>query len=857
MTRGGVREKAGVVRTAADKSGLKDQGDLLIKDLCEIHLAEAIVFGGKAVGLVRLLSRGARVPEGFAIEATAIPPDQWSQSNRDVFLAKTVNLLETGSVAVRSSAPCEDSAEKSFAGLFETILRVKSAGEAHEAAKRCIASGRGDRVAKYAGTLEPLPVGLVVQKMVQARKAGVCFTHDPLGKDSAAVIEAVEGFGDTLVSGRTRPVRWRAYRSGLGGWDCRTEEVRGILRTAEAAEIASGSAALEMALGQPLDLEWAIDQEGTLWWLQARPITALKPAPSLVIRRSCPGANDGPVTVWSNWNVRETVPDPMSPLTFSFWIESVLPVVGTQLFGLPRGSRLIEELKGLDQVNGRIYFNMNALLATPILGRLVPIVLKSMDARAAKTTQALISQGALRPRRVSGHPLRVAPSMLAASIRGILRFGRALLPRRALRNLEKDGVRLALGRIPEQMTEVELLDGLHALEKTENLGILFGLQMETMAMVVYHLATRAFRGRTRALELLATGIAANPTTQISVGIEELGEAAAPFRTLFSKLSNPIELLTRLKKEPGGTVWLAQFGQFLERFGQRAPKEFDLSAPRWSEDPSMILGLVKAGLENPGREPVRKRMEKLAKERRLAVTEALSSSPLWKRPHLWFLARLVELYMPLREAPKHYAMFAFQRIRRCAIELGRRLAAAGVLDTREDVFFLELGELSALALGRWTGDDLRPAVRERRKLHERFLSEPAPDFIRSDGVPVSEEPLSSGPAPPGMLRGTPISAGRASGPVKILVKPDPSAVSEGDVLVMVFADPGWTPLFPRASAVVMEVGGLMCHAAVVAREIGVPSVFGVRDATRLLKDGQQVIVDGSAGTVLVDGPDWIC
>jgi phosphohistidine swiveling domain-containing protein len=848
-----VGEEAGVVPTAGGKSGLTGSGDLLIADLHEIPPGGAMAFGGKAAGLVRLLSAGAKVPDGFALEATALPPDRWSQSNRSAFLAKINNLLETSPVAIRSSALREDSSEKSFAGLFETVLGVESAEEALAAAARCIASGRSDRVTKYAGTAEPLLVGLVVQRMVHATKAGVCFTRDPSGKDSAAVIEAVEGLGDALVSGRTRPARWRAYRSGLGVWDCRSDELPAILCTAEAAEIASGSAALEKDLGQPLDLEWAIDREGTLWWLQARPITTLRPAPTLVIRRSCPGANDGPVTVWSNWNVRETVPDPTSPLTFSFWVESVLPVVGIQLLGLPRGSRLVEELKGLDKINGRIYFNMNALLAIPILGRLAPAILRSMDVRAAKTTQALISQGVLQPRRVSGHAIRLAPSMLAASIRGVLRFRRALLPRRALRNLEKDGDSLARGKSPRQMTEVELLDGLHALEKPENLGILFGLQMETAAMLVYHFATRAFRGQTRALELLATGIPANPTTQISIGIEELGKAAAPFRALFSKLSDPNELLTRLKEEPGGAEWLALFRQFLERFGQRAPKEFDLSVPRWSEDPSMILGLVKARLETPGREEVRKRMERLAQERQLAVAEALSSSAFWKRPYLRLMARLVELYMPLREAPKHYAMFAFQRIRRCAVELGRRLAEGGMLDTCEDVFFLELGELSALALGRWTGEDLRPAIRERRKLHELFLSDPAPDFVRSDGVPVSEEPLGTGPALPGTFRGTPISAGRASGPVKVLAQPDPSAVSDGDVLVMVFADPGWTPLFPRASAVVMEVGGLMCHAAVVAREMGVPSVFGVRNATKLLKDGQRVAVDGSTGTVVVEGP----
>jgi len=822
--------------------------DLRMTDLREIAPGGAGPYGGKAVGLVRLLSAGAKIPEGFAVEATALAPDRWTETDRRHFADKAMALLDKGPVAVRSSALCEDSAERSFAGLFETVLGVRSAEEALGAAARCVASGGSERVLRYAGAAGPLPVGLVVQSMAPAKKAGVCFTRDPSGKDSALLIEAVAGLGDALVSGRAKPERWRAYRSELGGWDCRPDEAAEVLNASEAASLALGAAAQEKALGQPLDLEWALNAEGEIWWLQARPITALKPVQSFVIRRSCPDADDGPVTVWSNWNVRETVPDPMMPLTFAFWTDSVLPTVGVQLFGLRRDSRLLHELKGLDQVNGRIYFNMNCLLAIPILGWFAPALLKSMDARAAQTVKALIAEGILRPRRLPGNRLAVAFSMLAASVRGLLRFHRALFPRKALRSLERDGASIAGGRPVSEMTDSELLREIFLFEEPKHLGILFGLQMETMAMLVYAAAARAFRGHPRALELLTTGIPANPTTQISLGIEELAEAAAPLKELFIACEKPPELLARLEKEPGGPDWLSRFSAFLDRFGHRGPMEFDLGAKRWDEDPTMILDLVRASLHAPPREGVRERMERLGRERSAVLAEALASSPFWRRPYMKLMARLVVLYMPLREAPKHYGMFAFGRIRRSALEVGRRLTKKGALDGPQDVFFLDLRELEDLILGRWSGGDLRPEIRSRQALHERFLMERAPDFVRSDGVPVQEEPAHFGPEVPGTLRGTPISAGLAIGPVKVLFEPDPKVISEGDVLVMVFADPGWTPLFPRAAAVVMEVGGLMCHAAVVAREMGIPAVFGVKGATSLLRDGQRVAVDGSAGTV---------
>jgi pyruvate,water dikinase len=172
---------------------------------------------------------------------------------------------------------------------------------------------------------------------------------------------------------------------------------------------------------------------------------------------------------------------------------------------------------------------------------------------------------------------------------------------------------------------------------------------------------------------------------------------------------------------------------------------------------------------------------------------------------------------------------------------------GLIDDAEDVMFLDRVELDAAVRG-GTARDLRASVRDGRARHQRHLAERPPDFLRSDGVPVLDDRLDEAPAADGSLRGLGASAGIATGRVRVLRAPDPSAMEDGDVLVVEFADPGWTPLFPRAAALVMEVGGLMCHAAVVARELGVPAVFGVPRATERLQDGQVVQVDGDAGTV---------
>jgi phosphohistidine swiveling domain-containing protein len=264
---------------------------------------------------------------------------------------------------------------------------------------------------------------------------------------------------------------------------------------------------------------------------------------------------------------------------------------------------------------------------------------------------------------------------------------------------------------------------------------------------------------------------------------------------------------------------------------------------------MILDLVRIGIESPPAEPVADRLRRLSDERRRAIAAAVGAAAPWRRPLLRRLARLVELYMPLREAPKHAAMFAFQRMRAAALELGDRLTTRGCIAERGDVFFLELSELDQLARGE--AFDTGERIVKRRQRYARFCTERAPDYVRSDGVPV--EVLTPPRSDNGTLHGTAVSAGRATGPVRVLTEPDPRAMAEGDVIVMAFADPGWTPLFPRAAAVVMEVGGLMCHAAVVARELGIPAVFGVGSATRTLRNGQSVVVDGDRGEVSIASP----
>lgn len=803
-------------------------------------------FGGKADGLRRLLETGARVPDGFAVGVSRVGPEGWDAATLAAFSARAASLLAAGPVAVRSSAAGEDAVGHSFAGLFETVLDVRTEEQALEAARRVVASAAAPRVAAYAPGRAPA-MGLVVQTCLSPRAAGVCFTRNPSGRDRAVVVEAVHGRGDELVSGRREPGRYRVYRSGLGRLEPYAEGDTGALALDTAERIAAEAETLESRLGEPLDLEWALTDDEALHWLQARPITTLREPPPLEVERSYPAGDDGPVTVWSALNVRETLPEPLRPLTWGHWRDDLLPVVTHHLFGVPPGSAVARALAGLDLVNGRLVFNLNAMRAVPVLGGLMARMISIIDHTAGATVRRLEAAGVLTPRRLPGSRALLALRSAAASVRSTTRLLHGLLPRRALRVLAGDAAAIACRSDVASLDDQALLAELRLFSRPECRRLLTGLQMEAVAMLVFGLARHAFRRHPRAVAVLGSGIPAGPTTEISLGIDALIGAARPLATLFLSGGGPAELLARLRAEPAADAWCQMLDAFLARFGHRGPSEFDLGATRWGEDPSMILALVKEGLAGPDREPVAARMARLAAERAHVLDEAIAASPFWKLPMLRLWARAVPLYMPLREAPKHYGCVVFQRIRQAALELGRRLAARGVLPSPEDVFLLDWPELHALGSGEGAPADLHVRVAERTERLARFRAQPPPDFLRSDGVPVVEQGTAS-VSSDGTLRGVGVSPGVATGPVRRLSAPDPAAMRDGDVLVLVFADPGWTPLFPRAAAVVMEVGGLMCHAAVVARELGVPAVFGIRDATRALSDGETVAVDGAAGTV---------
>ncbi len=824
----------------------------------------AEAFGGKALGLARLIRLGLPVPPGFAMAATCDRPDTWPDAMLAEFRERAMRLLAQGTVAVRSSAIGEDGATRSFAGQFHSVLEAGTLEQVLEAATRCIASGAGERVLAYAGTEQPLAVGLVVQRMVKPRAAGVLFTCDPTGHDPGLAIEAVAGLGEALVAGRAEPERWRVYRTGTGQVEAQVDPRQGgpVLDSRMARELALTAWNIAVKLASDLDLEWAIAQDGSVFWLQARPVTAHIRWRPPVISRSVPEAEDGPITVWGNWNVRENMPDPLTPLNWSIWRDTVVPVVTRGLFGLRPSAAAFRHAHPVDLVDGRVYFNMNALLAAWPLGKMLPKMLDIIDARAGETTRSLLAKGVIAPRKLPPTTLGDRLATIVSAVRANRDATLPFRPRAALAALAEAGDRIAARPPVALLNDAELLRELH-LFNSPDMGVLVdGLGMANIGFFVGAAAQRLFRPWPEAARLLSAGFTGNPNTEISLAVDALIDAAVPIADRFATAESPPgggagERTLESLRQAGAadlavTRWLARLGEFLARFGHRAPFEAEMSNPRWSEDPGMIVDLVACGLRNPDRQRLPARLAQLSAERGCRIGEAVAQAGFPKRLLMRWLAHATLLYSPLRDAPKHQAMKAIFRVRQAALETGRRLEDRQLLANRDDVFFLEFEELVTL-LGLPGGTpvegDTRALVARRKAEYLAVASRRAPDFIRSDGVPVPDASALD-PATPGVLRGVGIGTGKGAGAAAILLEPRPDQLAPGSVLVVEFADPGWTPLFPLASAIVMEVGGAMCHAAVVARELGIPAVFGVRGATRLIRAGAMLDVDGDDGTVTV-------
>lgn len=769
-------------------------------------------------------------------------------------------------VAVRSSATAEDLPFASFAGQQDSFLNVVGADAVIQAVRRCWASLWTDRAVAYrsANGIRHRDVGLavVVQHVVDAAAAGVLFSANPVtGTRGETVIDAGAGPGAAVVSGAVTPDHFvvetatgTLRQSSPGRGDSGTGDGGGRagLTDAQLRELTSWGLSAQELFGEPQDVEWVIDADGTIWLTQSRPITTLYPLPDPSSARpfGLESAPDAEPRLYLCGTLLQGLTRPLTPMGLS-----VMGMMGN------RRSPWAYVSPGL-----RMYADLTPLIRTASGRRMLLKWIPLADGRSASVLPALLDDPRFGPTKLKPRPAKVRASealrrdgtagfaMMLWLVPALVRA--VLWPRAERRRALRFGRRLEADlALPEPATVFSRLEHAeHAPARTVDGLIRATLPAPAAGYAMLGLARWLLRGvaEPRELEAVLRGLPHNVTTEMDLELWRLAvsvrDDAASREAFLGR--RPDELAAGYAADELPPVAQAGLRRFLERYGHRAVAEIDLGMPRWSEKPDHIMGMISNYLrvEDPELTPDRQ-FARAADNAEARISSLVARATAVSRMR----GRLVALCLHrtrqlagLRELPKFYVVTVFGEVHRQLAAIGAELAKAGTVVAADDVFFLTFDEVRVGL----RGGELKGLVGERRRIYDAELRRRRiPRLLLSDGTDV-EAAVAGAAAVSGALGGTPASAGTAAGRVRVIMDPVGAHLEPGEILVAPSTDPGWTPLFLTAGALVMEMGGVISHGAVVAREYGIPAVVGVPDATTRLRTGQTVVVDGAAGTITV-------
>jgi phosphohistidine swiveling domain-containing protein len=802
--------------------------------------------GGKARGLRLIARSGLPVPQAWVIL-----PDATKQSI--VELATRLHANGVGLLAVRSSAQGEDAERTSFAGIHESVLGVRPS-ELATAASRVALSALSDRAYSYREEIGlPPPSGpcaVVIQELIRAECAGVAFSADDTS--ASVVIEAVAGLGETAVNGGAVP-ETHLVRCGSGGWitDRRwprtqataiTVGADGVTRVAlpqeqrhqdllddsRASAIAGAVALLARHAGRALDVEWAW-ADGAAWMLQARPRT--RPLTDAV----------PPGQTWTRANIRDVLPD--LPSAFSRSVTAIWLEEGVRTHLKEYGVRLDPDVPVVTFIHGRPVFNECIYRAGDLLG----VSRDGMQAEFGGTAAADNGVPVWDRSKALRHPmilLRATAVALAAPRSASAYIKRVRTIRTELNGLDLQP--MTDGELVRRIRDVSAEVGVDLARNA--LGVAAAVanaQYPVLSALRRHPTPRAVLAR-----LVAGGEPSVSTRQIDdlVGIAQVMRAwsgASDFtRTITAEYSSTQYWQDRLPPK----LW-TMIRSWLTLYGHRGPFESDVSSPRYVEDLGLLASSLFPLVADSEPNALAGILERRRTEAELVWQEVEWLCGRWRRRWMGRQVRSINRLQALRESVRSEGIAAVVPIRRMVLELGHRLQQRGRLCESSDVWHLSLEELErAVAQAEFAVDVAVVRELARRAAWRRIE---VPNCFTSEEVASISFHSTAVDATATTLHGNGVSPGVVEGAVCVLQAPSEShRFPSGAVLVAPATDPGWTPIFARAVGVVVELGGALSHAGIVAREYGIPCVANIDGVTRTLRDGDLVRVDGSAGLVSI-------
>lgn len=780
------------------------------------------------------------------IEGIAIPPDIREEIAR--FLSR---LGEENAYAVRSSATAEDLSTASFAGQQDTYLNIIGTEAILRHISKCWASLFTERAVTY--RLEngfdhrKVYLSVVVQRMVFPEVAGILFTADPITSNRKVLsIDAGFGLGEALVSGLVNADSYKVrngkvidkkistkklaiYALKDGGTE--EQEIkperqnRQALTDEQILQLERMGRKIEAHFGSPQDIEWCLADD-TFYIVQSRPITTLYPIPA---------TNDRENHVYVSVGHQQMMTDPIKPLGLSNWQLTA---------GRP-----------MYTAGGRLFVDVAQELASPSKREILVNVLGKSDPLIRGALVTILERGDFieslpddKQEQNSGKSVQGPPM----SYQTLNDYDPAIvseLIERSESSIEELKHNIQAKSGPD-LFDFILEDIQQRRSSTDPRS--FGVIMTAMnASSWINEKLEEWLGEKNVADTLSQSVPNNITSEMGLELLDVADAIRPYPEVIEYLQHAgdDDFWDELVKVHGGREAGDAISAYLAKYGMRCVGEIDITRTRWSEKPTTLVPMILRNIKNlePGaskRKFEQGRQEALKKEQE--VVDRLKQLPdgEQKAQETKRMINLVRSFIGYREYPKYAIVHRYFVYKQALLKEAERLVHANIIREKEDIYYLTFEELREVVRTK----SLDYEIISRRKDEYKFYAKLTPPRVMTSDGEIMTGEYKRENLPAGAIVGLPVSSGVIEGRARVILNMEDADLEDGDILVTAFTDPSWTPLFLSIKGLVTEVGGLMTHGAVIAREYGLPAVVGVEDATKLIRDGQRIRVHGTEGYV---------
>jgi phosphoenolpyruvate synthase/pyruvate phosphate dikinase len=761
--------------------------------------------------------------------------------------------------AVRSSATAEDLPTASFAGQQDTYLNIIGEKAIFQHISQCWASLYTERAVIYRlrNGFDHLKVHLavVVQKMVFPQTAGILFTADPVsGNRKVLSIDASFGLGEAMVSGLVNADNYKVSHGKVIDKKISTKKLaiyalqEGGTKEQEIEPLAQSRQALtdeeilqldrigrkiEDHFGQPQDIEWCF-ADHQFYIVQRRPITTLFPVPGGQVVSPLPPTEANDNHVYISVGHQQMMTDAIKPLGLSIWQLTTNATMHT--------------------AGGRLFVDLTPMLALESSRNTIMDVVGKSDPLIKDALRTIMDRGDFI-KLIPGEPVErgTGKSKALPDFKARIDYDPAIVPG-LIKSNQAAVEELKQNIQKESGTDLFdfILEDIGQLKKSLSDPKSFSVFITAMnASTWVNEKMMEWLGEKNAADTLSQSVPNNITSEMGLALLDVADVIRSYPAVIEYLKHvrDDDFFEQLVKLDGGQETQTAIYDFLSNFGMRCAGEIDITRPRWSEKPVLLIPMILSNIKKFEHNASHRKFEEgqrdaLNKEHELLDRLKQLPDGNEKAGETKRMIELIRNYSGYREYPKYGMISRYLVYKQALLKEAVQLVKAGVIHEKEDIYYLDFEELREVVRTRKLNYDIINKQKDAFKIYEKLNP---PRVITSDGEIVTGRYRHAN-LPAKAIAGLAVSSGEVEGRARVILNMEDADLEDGDILVTSFTDPGWTPLFLSITGLVTEVGGLMTHGAVIAREYGLPAVVGVENATKLIKDGQRIRVHGTEGYI---------